>query len=224
MPAVRALPTSESSSGARYSGKIETTSMRISGLRLTVVGQQTARGVQHDATADDIDHRHDRSHERHQGAGARRLTDDEHVMRGQVLDVQNGAHRATVDVLDPEPRQLVRVPRVLLGRVGGGPVENTFEQDEPAAVLAAGPLDRQWAGARRNGTEDGSGGEALVGRVAAEVDGHLAAHPVGAADARDGQLHGSSGWGERPVAGRWGGHDEARSTLGGPGLVMSAPA
>src|SRR5665647_1659555 len=146
MPAVRALPTSESSSGARYSGKIETTSMRISGLRLTVVGQQTARGVQHDATADDVDHRHDRSHERHQGAGARRLTDDEHVVRGQVLDVQNGADRATVDVLDPEPRQLVRVPRVLLGggggvvrvddeldpaqRLGGGPVENTFEQDE----------------------------------------------------------------------------------------------
>src|SRR5450756_3078732 len=114
MPAARALPTSESSSGARYSGKIETTSMRISGLRLTVVGQQTARGVQHDATADDVDHRHDRTHERHQGAGARRLTDDEHVMRGQVLDVQNGAHPVSYTHLRAHETRHDLVCRLLL--------------------------------------------------------------------------------------------------------------
>src|SRR5690606_25191117 len=92
-PEVTALPTSESRSGARYSGKIETTSIRTSGVALgrlvdvvglralgqrdlevcRVAGQESSGRVEHDPAALDVHHRDERPGERDERPGAVRL-------------------------------------------------------------------------------------------------------------------------------------------------------
>ena len=73
MPDSTALPTSESRSGPRYSGKMETMSMRIrtpaSGVRGLVV-QQAAGRIDHDPPRGEIHARHDLLDERHEHLAA----------------------------------------------------------------------------------------------------------------------------------------------------------
>src|SRR4051794_3246343 len=130
-PDARALPTSESSRGLRYSGKIETTSMRTSVVGpvvarsdrllgddevLGVRGEQAAGWVEHHAAAGDVDDRHDHPDEGHQRAGAVELPQDEHVVRRQVLEADDLTEQRAVHVLRAEPGQLVGVPGVVLVR------------------------------------------------------------------------------------------------------------
>src|SRR6478736_5981224 len=67
MPSRRALPMSDRSRGARYSGKIETTSRRM--VRRSLVGEleQAGRRVDDDAAGLDVDVGDDLVDERHQG-------------------------------------------------------------------------------------------------------------------------------------------------------------
>src|SRR4051812_44729771 len=82
IPARRALPSRERSSGARYSGKIVTTSRRIS---LRVV-EQARRRVDDDDAGGDVHGRDEGGDERHEPVGTVRAADDEQVLGGRVLD------------------------------------------------------------------------------------------------------------------------------------------
>src|SRR5689334_13051367 len=96
MPLRRALPIRESSSGARYSGKIVTTSIRSTGsvTGLGEILQQPCGCRHHDPATLDVNLGNDRRDEGHQPVTGPGGTDDEQILGSRVLD---GDHLAEPD-------------------------------------------------------------------------------------------------------------------------------
>ena len=90
-PLSRALPASDSSSGARYSGKIVTTSMRTP-LVLAAASTQTGPVGDLEPAAGEVDHGHQRLHERHQDL-APSGADGQQVLAGGVDHLGHLAER-----------------------------------------------------------------------------------------------------------------------------------
>src|SRR5438309_7720976 len=87
-PRSRALPSRDTPSGWRYSGKIVTTSMRTAGAPLAARAEveQALGRVDHDPPAGHVDLRHDLGHERHQRLTAAIAGDPQHGLPRQVQD------------------------------------------------------------------------------------------------------------------------------------------
>src|SRR5688572_798631 len=109
-----ALPGNESVSGARYSGKIDTTSMRTCSVLLERLEQPGPVGDQETAVPE-VDLGHERRDERDQGVVTPLPAYDEQVLGRRVQDVRHGPHRCAVGGEHLEPQQLVVVE--LLGVV-----------------------------------------------------------------------------------------------------------
>src|SRR5699024_2835977 len=78
--------------------------------RLAGVMKEAGRRLEHDSPSSDVDQRDDVAHEGHHGVLPALLSDDEHVLGGQVVNVDDRTEVAPGTVLDAQVEELVAVP------------------------------------------------------------------------------------------------------------------
>src|SRR4051812_7261431 len=218
-PASCALPGKESRRGARYSGKIVTTSRRTSGLVFDRAKQP--RLVDHSQPAAGyVDLRHQLRDERDQHFAAVRCVHRQQVLTGTVDDLGDLADGLADGGQHPQADELVIV--VLLGilrclvgvdvRVQDEPaqplcgrtVTDVLEPDQQPRLVPSGGADGQCGGpvgALRDGptrglrAQGGTPGDPPLWLVGTQLDRKLPVDAVRLADASDHHLvraHGSS--------------------------------
>ena len=213
-PASRALPASDSPSGARYSGKMVTTSTRTAAPSVLERGDQARAVGDDDAAAVEVDLGHQRRDERHQRVAAVGGADDEQVLRA-AADQPRDRARARA-----RPRRTPRGRRAGGRRTPRGRRAARRRAPRPAGGSRAAPRRPRgpstcskvssrtpWCQRTPRTVRAGTGAATPCGRrtsstaptrepalrlVGADLDGHLAAHAVRLADPADDDLDGAS--------------------------------
>src|SRR5258705_4811531 len=111
-PVASARPTSDSSNGARYSGKIVTTSTFTNtsfDSRRNLYVEKTVRRIQYDLAAGDVHFGHDGPYERDQPGTAIQQPHDKQITRGRVIDAQHLTEVFAVGQFRTQAHQLVVV-------------------------------------------------------------------------------------------------------------------
>ena len=167
----------------------------------------------------------DAPHERDVGGDAVGERDDEAVLGGADLEAAHGADLLARRVTHLEADEVLLVEGVVLGlrvglgqhetgasqALGAGAVGDLLEREQPDAAVhpgrGHGERGRHPGPRLGLGRDDGADGEAGLGVVGVELDGHLSQQAVGFADAGEHDVHGpnplSSGGRRRPLVERW---------------------